>query len=57
MKLKNIFNIQTEEDFLNAALATFRYQYENVEIYRKFVDFLKVNPDEVSRLDKIPFCP
>lgn len=57
MKLKNIFNIQTEEDFLNAALATFRYQYENVEIYRKFVDFLKVNPDEVSRLDKIPFLP
>ncbi|MGN7864861.1 LuxE/PaaK family acyltransferase [Chryseobacterium sp. 22458] len=57
MKLKNIFNIQTEEDFLNAALATFRYQYENVEIYRKFVDFLKVNPNEVSRLDKIPFLP
>ncbi|WP_312298248.1 acyl transferase [Chryseobacterium sp.] len=57
MELKNIFNIQTEEDFLNAALATFRYQYENVEIYRKFVDFLKVNPDEVSRLDKIPFLP
>ncbi|WP_241286553.1 LuxE/PaaK family acyltransferase [Chryseobacterium arthrosphaerae] len=57
MELKNIFNIQTEEDFLNGALATFRYQYENVGIYRKFVDFLKVNPDEVSQLDKIPFLP
>lgn len=57
MEPKNIFNIQTEEDFLNGALATFRYQYENVGIYRKFVEFLKVNPDEVSQLDKIPFLP
>ncbi|MGH1519365.1 acyl transferase [Chryseobacterium sp. JK1] len=57
MELKNIFNIQTEEDFLNASLKTFRYQYENVEIYRKFVDFLKVNPDEVTQLDNIPFLP
>lgn len=57
MKPKNIFSIQTEEDFLNESLKTFHYQYENVEIYRKFVDFLKVNPDEVDRLDKIPFLP
>lgn len=57
MELKNRFNIQTEQDFLNASLKTFRYQYENVEIYRKFVDFLKVNPDEVDCLTKIPFLP
>lgn len=57
MEPKNIFNIQTEEDFLKAALKTFRYQYENVEIYRKFVDFLNVNPDEVDQLGKIPFLP
>lgn len=57
MELKNIFNIQTEQDFLNAALKTFRYQYENVEIYRKFVDYLNVNPDEVDELMKIPFLP
>jgi hypothetical protein len=57
MKPKNIFSIQTEEDFLNESLKTFHYQYENVEIYRKFVDFLKVSPDEVDRLDKIPFLP
>ncbi|PKF74210.1 acyl transferase [Chryseobacterium sp. PMSZPI] len=55
--MKNIFNIQTEQDFLNASLETFRYQYENVEIYRKFVDFLNINPDEIDRLDKIPFLP
>ncbi|AZA77782.1 acyl transferase [Chryseobacterium sp. G0186] len=57
MELKSIFNIQTEQDFLNASLKTFRYQYENVEIYRKFVDYLNVNPDEVNSLMKIPFLP
>ncbi|MFP3835009.1 acyl transferase [Chryseobacterium sp. SIMBA_028] len=57
MELKSIFNIQTEQDFLNASLKTFRYQYENVEVYRKFVDYLNINPDEVKSLDKIPFLP
>jgi len=56
-QLKNIFNIQTEQDFVDASLETFRYQYENVEIYRKFVNFLKVNPDEVDSVLKIPFLP
>ncbi|MBB6372409.1 acyl transferase [Chryseobacterium shigense] len=55
--MKNIFNIQTEHDFLDASLAAFRYQYDHIEIYRKFVDFLKINPDEVSSLEKIPFLP
>ncbi|MGU3376204.1 LuxE/PaaK family acyltransferase [Chryseobacterium sp. M5A1_1a] len=57
MELKSIFNIQTEQDFLNVSLKTFRYQYENVEIYRKFVDYLNINPDEVKSLDVIPFLP
>lgn len=55
--MENIFSIQSKQDFLDAALKTFRYQYENIEIYRKFVDYLKINPDEVSELTKIPFLP
>lgn len=55
--MENIFSIQSEQDFLDAALKTFRYQYENIEIYRKFVDYLKINPDEVKELTKIPFLP
>lgn len=57
MKPNDIFNIQTEQDFLDASLKTFRYQYENVEIYKKFVDFLNINPDEVNDISKIPFLP
>ncbi|AZA51968.1 acyl transferase [Chryseobacterium sp. G0201] len=55
--MKNIFSIQSEQDFLKTALETFRYQYENIEIYRKFVHYLKINPDEINELTKIPFLP
>lgn len=55
--MENIFSIQTEQDFLKASLAAFHYQYENVEIYRKFVDFLKINPAGIDSLPKIPFLP
>lgn len=55
--MENIFNIQTEQDFLNASLKTFRYQYDNVEIYRRFVDYLKIDPDTVKEVTKIPFLP
>lgn len=55
--MKNIFDIQTEEDFLTACLETFRFQYENIDIYRKFVDYLNINPQNVDALAKIPFLP
>lgn len=55
--MENIFNIHTEQDFLEASLKTFRYQYENVEIYRSFVDYLKIHPEQVDELTKIPFLP
>lgn len=53
----SIFNIKTEADFLEMALETFRFQYENVEIYRKFVDYLGKNIYEVKKLEEIPFLP
>lgn len=55
--MENIFNILTENDFLNASLKTFRYQYDNVEVYRKFVDYLNIDPNNVDTLTKIPFLP
>lgn len=57
MKSVNIFDIQTEEDFSKACIETFKYQYENVEIYTKFVDYLNINPDDVKSVSQIPFLP
>ena len=55
--MDSIFDIQSDEDFLFSALETFQYQYENVEVYRRFVDYLKVRVAKVERLDQIPFLP
>ena len=52
-----IFNINTESDFQTACLETFRYQYENVEVYRKFVDFLKIDSTAIKEITDIPFLP
>ena len=53
----DVFNIKTESEFQSACLETFHYQYENVEVYRKFVDFLNINPEEIHEVEKIPFLP
>ncbi len=55
--MKSIFNIRTEQEFTEACLETFRFQYENIEVYRKFVDFLKINPADIHEVSKIPFLP
>ncbi|MGO4710713.1 acyl transferase [Chryseobacterium sp. 2TAF14] len=55
--MENIFDIKTKEGFLAACLETFRFQYENVEIYRKFVDYLNVKPETVKEINQIPFLP
>lgn len=55
--MKNIFNIKSEADFQAACLETFLYQYENVEVYQKFIDFLGKNPSEIKEIKDIPFLP
>lgn len=54
---QNIFDIKTEEDFRTACVETFLYQYENVEVYRKFVDYLNINPSSINQFSDIPFLP
>ncbi|ODM52700.1 acyl transferase [Elizabethkingia meningoseptica] len=53
----DIFNISTEEDFTQACLETFRYQYQNIEIYKKFVDYLNIQPSQIDNVEDIPFLP
>ena len=55
--MNDLFNITTEEEFQVACLETFQYQYKNVEVYQKFVDFLGKNPSEVKKIEDIPFLP
>ena len=54
---QHIFDIKTEEDFRLACLETFHYQYDNVEVYKKFVDYLNINPSTAEQVSDIPFLP
>lgn len=55
--VKNIFNIKSETEFQQKCLETFRYQYQNVEVYQKFVDFLNIDISTIDEVKKIPFLP
>ena len=52
-----IFEISTEEDFREAAVAIFRMQAESCEPYRRYIELLGVNPQEVHLVEQIPFLP
>ena len=52
-----IFNIKSEIEFQQKCLETFHYQYENVEVYHKFVDYLSTDISQIDKIEKIPFLP
>lgn len=52
-----IFNIQSEEEFINAALEVFKHQFKNNKVYRSFCDLLCVHPSDVKTIEDIPFLP
>ncbi len=55
--MNDIFHLKTEIDFQQKCLETFNYQYQNIEVYRKFVDFLNIDPTHITTVEKIPFLP
>lgn len=57
MLKKEIFNSTTSEDFERLALEVFRFQYENVTVYRNFCNLLNTDVSEVRTIEKIPFLP
>ncbi len=52
-----IFNIQNDDDFRSVSIALFLHQYKHCKIYKEFTDYLKIDPNEVTTLEKIPFLP
>lgn len=57
MITSSIFNIQNEKDFENLCLETFIYQYENIEVYKNFVDYLNIDIKNINSIYDIPFLP
>lgn len=56
--LKNrLFSISNTEDFSALALDVFRFQYENVSVYRQFCQALDCQVENISTVEDIPFLP
>ncbi len=53
--IQSVFAIHSEEEFEKLALQTFRFQYENVAVYRKYADMVQRN--NPKSLTEIPFLP
>ena len=45
------------KEFENLALKTFHYQVEKINIYKKFIHFLNIEPLNITSPDQIPFLP
>jgi phenylacetate-coenzyme A ligase PaaK-like adenylate-forming protein len=54
--LDKIFSVNNRT-FEEVALEVYRYQFEQVEIYRLFCESLKKTPASVNHVDEIPFLP
>ena len=54
---KALFNISSDAEFNALALAVFLYQYNNTEVYGKFVKSLKIKANAIKHYSEIPFIP
>ncbi|WNW01197.1 acyl transferase [Tenacibaculum sp. HL-MS23] len=54
---EQVFNIQSEEEFIKVALQVFKHQFTNNKVYRSFCDLLYVHPSDVTSIEQIPFLP
>jgi phenylacetate-coenzyme A ligase PaaK-like adenylate-forming protein len=55
--INNIFNISSDREFKQMALEVFNYQAKENEVYKKYINSLKINIDNVWELNQIPFLP
>ncbi len=52
-----IFNINGHDNFNEIALEIFHFQYKYNNVYRLFVDFLKIQTSHIQNYSQIPFLP
>lgn len=57
MNAQTLFQVQTKVEFHSAALAVFKFQYQNNPVYQEFCNHLKKTPVQIRQLSDIPFLP
>ena len=54
---ERIFRIQSEQEFVQIALETFRFQAEHCAPYTQYIKLLGISPESVDSVHRIPFLP
>ena len=54
---QRLFKPHDHSSFNALCIELFRFQYKNNTVYRRFVDFLGKNPNEIAQYQDIPFLP
>lgn len=54
---QQLFSIQTEQQFTDAALQVFRFQAYHNPVYKKFIKGLNIHTGSVTAVEQIPFLP
>jgi len=54
---EEIFRIKYPEEFNRIALKIFKIQAANVKIYKEFIRYLNIVPEQINTLENIPFLP
>lgn len=55
--ISEIFQISNNDQFERIAIDVFRYQAENIPVFKEYLERLKIDPNKVSSTNKIPFLP
>ncbi len=54
---EQVFSINGEEQFDEMALQVFRFQAQTCSVYREFITHLKIDANEITKTEHIPFLP
>ncbi|AGD98251.1 Acyl-protein synthetase, LuxE [Blattabacterium sp. (Blatta orientalis) str. Tarazona] len=54
---KKIFSIESKKEFESLTLEIFNYQVRNNQIYRNYLQLLKIDPFRITNISEIPFFP
>ncbi len=55
--INQIFNIKSQEEFDIYALKIFAYQFNHVEIYKKYISLLGLEVKKITSTQQIPYLP
>ena len=57
MIVNDIFSIKSPGQFESFALEIFRFQAEHCRVYRDFISNLNIDPDNIVKLEDVPYLP